>query len=87
MKSRIVIEIDPMKGGSVLKTYGPVTMPMVIDALMAQMASVWAQFIKSMTTQLTDPNTGQPALKAPEQSTMPEAEPDPENSGNGGVVQ
>jgi len=81
IKPRIVIEIDPAKGGSLLKTYGPVTIPMVIDALMAQMASMWGQFIKSMTTQLTDPNTGQPALKAPEKLTLPEAEPEPKKNG------
>ena len=74
MKPRIVIEIDPVKGGSMLKTYGTVSFPMVIDALMAQQASVWAQFIKSMTTSLTGPD-GQPALN-PKQSNMQESEPE-----------
>jgi hypothetical protein len=69
IKSRIVIELQP-GGGSLLKTYGPVTMPQVIDALMAQMSSVWAKWITTMTTALTDPNTGQPAVKTPESTPM-----------------
>jgi hypothetical protein len=75
-KPRIVIELLP-SGGSLLKTDGPVTMPQVIDVLMSQQASVWKKWIASMTTAITDPKTGQPAVKEPEATPMPESKEEP----------
>lgn len=66
---RIVIELHP-EGGSLLKTYGPVTMPQCIDALMAQTASVWKKWIETMTSAVTDPSTGLPAMKSPQPTPM-----------------
>jgi hypothetical protein len=73
---RIVIELNP-GGGSVLTTQGSVTMPQVIDALMAQHVSVWKKWIATMTTAITDPTTGQPAVKEPEATPMPEFKEEP----------
>ena len=86
VKPRIVIEFDPVKGGSVLKTYGNLTVPIVIDTLMAQQASLWRQWITQLQSPVTDAN-GQPIVK-PANTAMPEGEAEPDEEPNsGGVIQ
>jgi len=76
IKPRIVIEFDPVQGGSILKTYGPLTIPIVIDCLMAQLQSLWRQWIASMTSQIKDAN-GQ-AIVTPQNTPMLESQPEGE---------
>ena len=81
--ARIVIECDITKGSSNLKSYGPLSLPMVIDVLMSQLTSLWAQHIKTMMTGLRGPS-GEPLFKAPGDDKPAPADtvqPEPEDKG------
>lgn len=62
LKPRIIIDMDLSNGKSNLRTEGPVTVPLVIDCLMAQLQSLWTQFIKTMTRPVVGAN-GEPTYK------------------------
>lgn len=75
--NRVIITYDPATGGTVLKTQGNFTIPMVIDILMGQLTSLWAQWIKGMSTGITDAS-GKPVV-TPQATPMPQsAQAEPE---------
>jgi hypothetical protein len=93
VRPRIIIELDPASGQSNLRTEGPLTIPLVIDTLLAQLNSLWAQFMKSMIRPVVGPN-GEPTYKTeipknpehdlidPQRSAPPEQTPFTTDSGN-----
>jgi hypothetical protein len=74
---RIIIEFNPADGSSNLRTEGPITIPLVIDTLLAQTNSLWAQFIKSIASPVVGPN-GEPTYKKEVPTETPETQDTPQ---------
>lgn len=79
-RTRIIIDVNPTDGKSNLHTEGPMTVPLVLDILIAQTSSLWSQFIKSMTRPVVGAN-GEPTYKIPaDAETVPV--PNDDDGGN-----